>query len=690
MNATVSASFQQQATRAVSSIVLFVLVYLFLFIAVLGLSVLCVYGGVMLILAKPSFITLMLGGGMVGLAFFVFYFIIKFLFSRNKVDRSALLEVSATEEPALFEFIRETAAETGTPLPKKVYLSSDVNACVFYDSGFWSMLLPIKKNLQIGVGLVNSVTVSELKAIIAHEFGHFSQRSMKVGSYVYHVNHVMYNMLNDNESYNNMIGRFANMSGYFSFFAGIAVKIANGIQWVLHKMYGFVNLRYMALSREMEFHADEVAAYAAGSKPLVTSLLRLDLSAQALDETLDFYSRRIPENITSGNVYPHHRFVMQRLAHTSGVQLQHGLPDVTMDFLSRFNKSKLVVKNQWASHPETEERIGKLEILAVEKEQNNAGAWSLFKSPAATQEKMNAVLFSAVSYTEEPAQLSEKEFSSAYIADAERFRYHPVFNSYYDNRTLKAEDLEQVLKEAPADMPDEAATIFSAEVAEEISVLNALESDIRSLETIAAGNTGIKTFDYNGIRYTEKEAAVVLEDAKKQQEMLEAKLRQHDLLALKFFYANARRSGNETQWKERYNRFFEVEAAFKAAVEEHNAYLATTEFMRETQSYEFIEANMEVLKQKEAPLKEKMRRIFESEEHRALMTAYEKAALEKYLSCEWTYFIRPDYYNDALGVMYEALQSYYNTVFNFYRMKRKELFDAQAAGILTPAEPNFT
>jgi Zn-dependent protease with chaperone function len=39
-----------------------------------------------------------------------------------------------------------------------------------------------RKNLQIGIGLVNSVTVSEFKAVLAHEFGHFSQRSMKVAA----------------------------------------------------------------------------------------------------------------------------------------------------------------------------------------------------------------------------------------------------------------------------------------------------------------------------------------------------------------------------------------------------------------------------------------------------------------------------------------------------------------------------
>ena len=47
--------------------------------------------------------------------------------------------------------------------------------------------------------------MQEFKAILAHEFGHFSQRSMKVGSYVYYVNQVIFNMLYDNDSFDKMI-----------------------------------------------------------------------------------------------------------------------------------------------------------------------------------------------------------------------------------------------------------------------------------------------------------------------------------------------------------------------------------------------------------------------------------------------------------------------------------------------------
>ncbi len=151
-------------------------------IGAVALALLCGYGGILLIAFLPKFITLMIGIGRIGLGVMVFFFLLKFLFKRNLIDRSNLIEVNARDQPILFEFIRILTKETQTSFPKKVYLSSDVNACVFYNSGFWSMFLPVRKNLQIVLCLVNSLNVSEFKAILAHEFGHFSQKSMKLAA----------------------------------------------------------------------------------------------------------------------------------------------------------------------------------------------------------------------------------------------------------------------------------------------------------------------------------------------------------------------------------------------------------------------------------------------------------------------------------------------------------------------------
>ncbi len=105
------------------------------------------------------------------------------------------------KEPALFQLIQETYQQVGAPAPKHVFLTTDVNAFVSYDSSFWSMFLPVKKNLTIGLGLINSTTVTELKSILAHEFGHFSQRSMKVGSYTNQAQKMLYDMLYNNEKF---------------------------------------------------------------------------------------------------------------------------------------------------------------------------------------------------------------------------------------------------------------------------------------------------------------------------------------------------------------------------------------------------------------------------------------------------------------------------------------------------------
>lgn len=359
----VSQNFKKKASNAILSIGFFIVVYLVLIVLAALLTIMCAYLGFNIITVKINFLTLVLGAGLIVLGALVFIFLIKFIFTKNTADLSHLTEVSREEQPALYKLVDEIVQKAETDSPKKIFLSPDVNASVFYDSSFWSMFLPVRKNLQIGMGLVNSVTVNEFKAIIAHEFGHFSQRSMKVGSYVYNVNRIIYNMLYENDSYSRLAGSISGITDSLTFFVGIAMKINQGIQYILRQVYGVVNKSYMALSREMEFHADEVAANIAGSEPLATSLLRLDLADEAYNRVIDYYNNKIKENIKTENLYPQQKFVLDYLGKDVDLAFKHGFPSVTKEFQNRFNRSKLVITNQWASHPSNEDRIAALEKL---------------------------------------------------------------------------------------------------------------------------------------------------------------------------------------------------------------------------------------------------------------------------------------------------------------------------------------
>ena len=121
-------------------------------------------------------------------------FLLKGLFRRG-VRRPLYLEVREHDHPELFRFIRLLCQDTHAPLPRRVYLSPDVNAGVFYRESLLNLVFPVRKDLLIGLGLLNVLTLSEFKAVLAHEFGHFSQSSMKLGHYVYVVNPIIAHMV---------------------------------------------------------------------------------------------------------------------------------------------------------------------------------------------------------------------------------------------------------------------------------------------------------------------------------------------------------------------------------------------------------------------------------------------------------------------------------------------------------------
>ena len=196
-----SSQFKKEVFSVILSILLFFLVYLLLVAGAIALAIGCAYLGFFIVVNVPRVFTLLIGLALVLFGLLIVYFLFKFLFSSNKVDRSNLYEIKRADEPTLFEFIDRVNQETQSPKPKKIFLSNEVNAYVFYNSSFWSMFLPTKKNLAIGLGLVNALNLSEFKAVLAHEFGHFSQKSMKAGSYVYNVNKVIYSMLYENEEF---------------------------------------------------------------------------------------------------------------------------------------------------------------------------------------------------------------------------------------------------------------------------------------------------------------------------------------------------------------------------------------------------------------------------------------------------------------------------------------------------------
>jgi Zn-dependent protease with chaperone function len=179
--------FRKRVIRAVFAIASFALVYLVLVACAAGLMVLLGYLGIQLMVTKFHPYTVILGLAMMFIGGFVLWALVRFLFESQTVDESHLREVSTQDEPRLHALIAATAEAAGAELPRRVFVSGEINAQVYHDSTFWGMFLPVRKNLVIGLGLVEALSTNELRAVLAHEFGHFSQRSMRLGTYRWRV-----------------------------------------------------------------------------------------------------------------------------------------------------------------------------------------------------------------------------------------------------------------------------------------------------------------------------------------------------------------------------------------------------------------------------------------------------------------------------------------------------------------------
>jgi len=677
----VSSEFKTQTTKAIASISLFLLTYILMLTLAVGLTVLCVSGAIILVISFPRLITIALGIGLASLGILVMFFLLKFIFKSHTVDRSHLIEITKSDEPQLFNLIDDIVQKVGTSFPKKVYLSADVNAAVFYDSSFWSMFFPIKKNLQIGLGLVNTVSKSEFTAILSHEFGHFSQKTMKVGSYVYNVNQVIFNLLYDNEAYDNLIYRWASASAYFSLFVGIAIKIIESIKWILKQMYGVVNKNYMALSREMEFHADEIAAHVTGYEPLKSSLLRMSLADHSFNSTLTFYEKKLTENIKGENIFRDQFFIMNFHAQESNIEIKDNLPQVSEHELNKFNKSKLVIKDQWSSHPSTEDRIKMLEITGLSSENiNNESANSLFSCIEKTQKELTDKWYQDFSHRGKCSTISFELFQSEFQNDFCENTFPKIYKGYYDNKyplPFDTQDLGEKIENITLE------EIFCEEKIDIVYTSLSLQNDIETLRLISDKSFSVKTFDYDGRKYRQKDAKDLLKKLKSELNQLNELIKLNDIRIFQFFKTcesvNEKNSALETL----YNQFFDYDKEFDSKYEIYTKLSNELQFTNLTTPFEQIRANFRRIEPIEVEFKKAIREILEDSKYQLEITQEIKDNFNLYISKEWKYFGNEKYFDDNLEILFIAMNNYQFLLSRGYFLLKKELLNFQIELIKT-------
>jgi len=668
-------SYRSEVFKVAWAILFFLIVYLMLVAAGCILAAFCAYCGFELIVTFPRLMTIMIGIGLLGLGVMVLFFLLKFIVKRNKSDRSGLIELRKEDQPELFAFVRQLTLDTKAPFPKKIYLSPDVNACVFYDSSFWSMIFPVRKNLQIGMGLVNSVNMSELKAVLAHEFGHFSQSSMKLGSYVYNVNKIIYNMLYDNAGYGSALQSWASVSSYFAVFANITVGIVNGIQTVLKEVYKIVNRSHSSLSIQMEFHADAVAAYVSGSDHLISALRRIEMSEPCYQKVLSCYNTYLDDNLKADNFYPQHLEVMKHFAIQYDIPLDHELPVANTRFKSHTSKSRLVIKDQWASHPSTDDREAHLKAFDLHTEIIHTSAWTIFRNPELLQKQMTDMLYQTVKFKTEPRPLSNADFCERYFREADIYKLNKAYKGFYDNRDISVFD--PVPMAEPRGSETAFSDLFNESRLQLPGEIAAMESDYESVSLIAKGNTGIKTFEYDGKKYRHNDSVMLGVEIKKEITGATLRLNEADRLIFHFFHDKAEQKGKGSELVLKYEMLFKATSESKQDQEKLKEVLHIMKPLGSTNPYSVINSIMTQVKIRETFIRKRLSSFLEDPNYKERMDEKQRKILTQYLEMDRAYFREPNFDEPALKMFNEAMQVYgYLATELVFRLK-KELVELQ-------------
>ncbi|HMB52975.1 MAG TPA: M48 family metallopeptidase [Thermoanaerobaculia bacterium] len=195
----------------------------------------------------------------------VVFFLVKPLFARPaRPHKPRRLE--ADREPVFFAFVERVAEMVGAPKPRSVEIDLQVNAAAGFRRGFLS-LFSNDLVLTVGLPLVAGLSLQQLAGILAHELGHFAQRTaMRLNYVVRTINGWFARVVYERDAWDVRLARSRSESE--SLLVIVLVLIVQGCVWLARRFLWLLMMAGHAIScmmsRHMEYDADRYQARMVG------------------------------------------------------------------------------------------------------------------------------------------------------------------------------------------------------------------------------------------------------------------------------------------------------------------------------------------------------------------------------------------------------------------------------------------
>jgi Zn-dependent protease with chaperone function len=233
--------------------------------------------------------------------------------------------LNESQHPALFTAIREIAGKTEQAMPVEVYLDADLNAYVAQRGGV--MGFGSRRIMGLGLPLLQLLSISELKAVLAHEFGHYHGGDTALGPWIYKTRAAIVRTVQNLAASESMLTRV------FDWYGKTFMRITQ------------------AISRRQEFAADALAASTVGATPMVAGLRVIHGGAKTF---YSFFDAEVAPVLDRGYAPPY----------SSGFKRMMELPEVKAGVAAAVEAEVREGKvNPFDSHPPLNERLSALQLL---------------------------------------------------------------------------------------------------------------------------------------------------------------------------------------------------------------------------------------------------------------------------------------------------------------------------------------
>lgn len=246
------------------------------------------------------------------------------------------------EQPELFGVLRGVAREMGQEMPAEVYAIGEMNAWVTDRGGI--MGIGGRRVMGLGLSLLQLLSVSEARGVIAHEFGHFYGGDTKLGPWIYKTRSAIIRTLVSLAEHGSV------MQKPFFWYGNVFMRITQTI------------------SRGQEFTADRLAAGIVGNRAMIDGLLKIH-GAGAMFDT--FWHNEYAPALGQGYRPPLANGFAQFL---NVPRISEAVNDIVSEEMESGETAL------YDSHPSLRDRVAALRKVVAERQQDDTPAISLLRN----------------------------------------------------------------------------------------------------------------------------------------------------------------------------------------------------------------------------------------------------------------------------------------------------------------------